>query len=38
MARNVPHVTFGGRLGAYAYADMDDTVGAALTLARKMLA
>ena len=30
-----PDVLFGGRLGRYAYADMDDTVAAALALWRQ---
>ena len=29
-AANVPHVVFGGRLGAYAYLDMENTVSGAL--------
>ena len=29
-ARRVPHVVFGGRLGAYAYLDMENTVSTAL--------
>ena len=29
-AANVPHVVFGGRLGAYAYLDMENTVSSAL--------
>lgn len=29
-ARHVPHVIFGGRLGAYAYLDMENTVSTAL--------
>lgn len=37
MAREVPHVHFGGRLGSYAYADMDDTVAAALRLSERLL-
>lgn len=37
MAAEKKNVIFGGRLGQYAYADMDDTVKAALELARKEL-
>ena len=33
LAESEPGVVFGGRLGQYAYADMDDTVAAALALA-----
>ncbi|MBU3854831.1 MAG: UDP-galactopyranose mutase, partial [Candidatus Paraprevotella stercoravium] len=33
LALNTPDVLFGGRLGRYTYADMDDTVAAALKLA-----
>ena len=29
-ARHIPHVVFGGRLGAYAYLDMENTVSTAL--------
>ncbi|MBQ8500935.1 MAG: UDP-galactopyranose mutase [Bacteroides sp.] len=32
LAAEQPHVLFGGRLGQYTYADMDDTVAAALQL------
>ena len=35
LAQQLPNVLFGGRLAQYAYADMDDTVNAALTLWRK---
>lgn len=34
-AAALPHVLFGGRLAQYAYFDMDDTVEAALSLARE---
>lgn len=37
LAETVPGVRFGGRLGQYAYADMDDTVAAALGLVRQEL-
>lgn len=37
LAVNTPEVLFGGRLGQYAYFDMDDTVEAALQLAEKEL-
>ena len=36
MAGTQPNVLFGGRLGQYTYADMDDTVAAALEMARKV--
>lgn len=32
MADRLPHVLFGGRLGQYTYADMDDTIAAALKM------
>lgn len=35
MARSMDNVIFGGRLGQYAYFDMDDTVDEALKLAEK---
>lgn len=35
LAAGRPEVLFGGRLAQYAYADMDDTVAAALTLCEK---
>ena len=35
LAQQLPNVLFGGRLAQYAYADMDDTVNAALTSWRK---
>ncbi len=35
LAAERKEVLFGGRLAQYAYADMDDTVAAALTLWRK---
>lgn len=38
MARRQGNIIFGGRLGQYAYFDMDDTVDAALNLAEKELA
>ena len=37
LAKNYPNVIFGGRLGQYAYFDMDDTVAAAISLAKKEL-
>jgi UDP-galactopyranose mutase len=37
LAATRPDVIFGGRLGQYAYFDMDDTVAAATTLAKKEL-
>ena len=37
LAEQQSRVVFGGRLGAYVYADMDDTVAAALRLCRKCL-
>lgn len=37
MARRQGNIIFGGRLGQYAYFDMDDTVDAALDLAEKEL-
>ena len=37
LAAQQSRVIFGGRLGQYAYADMDDTVAAALALAKKHL-
>lgn len=37
LALQQPNVLFGGRLGTYAYADMDDTVAAALHLWEKEL-
>lgn len=37
LTGQTPGVVFGGRLGQYAYYDMDDTVEAALRLARKEL-
>lgn len=38
LAERTPGVRFGGRLGRYAYADMDDTIAAALDMAREELA
>lgn len=38
LAARQDKVLFGGRLGQYTYADMDDTVAAALDLARRQLA
>ena len=35
LADTLPHVLFGGRLGQYTYADMDDTIAAALQLWQK---
>ncbi|MCC8036217.1 MAG: UDP-galactopyranose mutase, partial [Rikenellaceae bacterium] len=37
LADRTPGVLFGGRLAQYAYLDMDDTVEAALALARREL-
>lgn len=37
LARQCPRVLFGGRLGQYRYLDMDDTIRAALDLARQEL-
>ena len=37
LAKQYPNVIFGGRLGLYTYADMDDTVAAALELSKKEL-
>jgi UDP-galactopyranose mutase len=37
LARSVPHVTFGGRLGRYQYLDMDMAIAAALTLVDERL-
>ena len=37
MAKERKNVIFGGRLGQYTYADMDDTVRAALELVQKEL-
>lgn len=37
LAKQKEHVLFGGRLGKYAYFDMDDTVEAALALAEQEL-
>lgn len=34
LAANYPDVIFGGRLGQYAYFDMDDTIAAAMSLAK----
>jgi UDP-galactopyranose mutase len=36
-AAQLPNLFFGGRLGQYAYTDMDDSVTAALRLARKIV-
>ncbi|WP_010254889.1 UDP-galactopyranose mutase [Treponema primitia] len=36
-ASNEKHILFGGRLGMYAYLDMDDTIAAALSLAKRVL-
>jgi len=36
-AASHPNILFGGRLGLYAYADMDDTVAAALKAVKKEL-
>ncbi len=38
LAANCPGVTFGGRLGQYAYYDMDDTIAAALAAADELAA
>ena len=32
LAKQLPHMTFGGRLGSYSYTDMQDTIANALTL------
>ncbi|MBP3536460.1 MAG: UDP-galactopyranose mutase [Muribaculaceae bacterium] len=37
LAEEKKNVIFGGRLGGYVYADMDDTIAAALDLCRKKL-
>ncbi|MGN8712007.1 UDP-galactopyranose mutase [Hornefia butyriciproducens] len=37
LAKNEPKVIFGGRLGEYRYYDMDQVIGAALTLAEQQL-
>ena len=37
LCQNEKNVIFGGRLGQYKYFDMDDTVGAAMALAKKEL-
>ena len=37
LAESVPNVLFGGRLAQYTYADMDDTVAAALALCKTEL-
>lgn len=37
LARSCPQIFFGGRLGSYTYADMDDTIRAALNLAAQEL-
>ena len=37
LAKEKGNVSVGGRLGQYAYFDMDDTVEAALELADKLL-
>ncbi len=37
LASEHPNVMFGGRLGLYAYADMDDTIAAALSLCQQEL-
>ncbi len=37
LSANYPHVIFGGRLGAYSYLDMDDTIAEAIALAKKEL-
>ena len=38
MAQAETHVLFGGRLARYTYADMDDTIAAAMELAKKEFA
>lgn len=38
LAARCPSVTFGGRLGQYAYYDMDDTIAAALTATAELAA
>ena len=37
LAKQYPNVIFGGRLGLYTYADMDDTIAAAFELCKKEL-
>ena len=37
LAANTSNVIFGGRLGQYAYFDMDDTIAEAISLAKKEL-
>ena len=37
LSANCPNLLFGGRLGQYAYFDMDDTIAAAISLAKKEL-
>ncbi|MDR1160764.1 MAG: UDP-galactopyranose mutase, partial [Tannerellaceae bacterium] len=37
LAAGCPDIIFGGRLGQYAYFDMDDTIAAAISLAKKEL-
>lgn len=37
IATSLPNVLFGGRLGQYAYFDMDDTIASAIELAKKEL-
>ncbi|MDR2969484.1 MAG: UDP-galactopyranose mutase [Tannerellaceae bacterium] len=37
LAKQYPDILFGGRLGQYAYMDMDDTISAAFTLAQNEL-
>ena len=38
LAARCPGVTFGGRLGQYAYYDMDDTIAAALAATAELAA
>ena len=37
LAEEKKNVIFGGRLGGYMYADMDDTIAAALERCRRIL-
>ena len=37
LAANYPNIIFGGRLGQYAYFDMDDSIASAISLAKKEL-
>ena len=37
LAKAIPNIVFGGRLGDYKYYDMDDTIKSALLLAKKLI-